>query len=98
MLSSRENPRALVPDGDAGRPAPFRTAQQQPAGHPDQWPYLDTQANRRTDAMDIDLDVPLWTGQVPEVISRFNAAVAAFWTHTGKGCGLSAGDLFGSGT
>ncbi len=98
MLSSRENPRALVPDGDAGRPAPFRTAQQQTAGHPDQWPYLDTQANRRTDAMDTDLDVLLRTGLVPEVISRSSAAVAAFWTHTVNGCGLSAVDLFGSGT
>lgn len=98
MPSLRENPRALVPDVDAGRLAPFRTAQQQTAGHPDQWPYLDTQANRRAGAMDTDLDVLLRTGLESEVISRSSAAVAAFWTHTVNGCGLSAGGLFGSGT
>lgn len=91
--------------------APFRTALRRPAGHPDPLPYLDTEANRRSGAMDIDLDVLLQTramrdaGIPPEVISRTNAAEAAFWTpaqlvahHTVNGCALSAGDLFGSGT
>ncbi|MDQ7743920.1 fumarylacetoacetase [Hydrogenophaga pseudoflava] len=91
--------------------APFRTALRRPAGHPDPLPYLDTEANRRSGAMDIDLDVLLQTramrdaGVPPEVISRSNAAEAAFWTpaqlvahHTVNGCALSAGDLFGSGT
>lgn len=91
--------------------APFRTALQRPAGHPDPLPYLDTEANRRSGAMDIDLEVLLQTqamrdaGIPPEVISRSNAADASFWTpaqlvahHTINGCALSAGDLFGSGT
>ncbi len=91
--------------------APFRTELQRPAGHPDPLPYLDSEANRRSGALDIDLDVLLQTqamrdaGLAPEVISRSNAADASFWTaaqlvahHTINGCALSAGDLFGSGT
>lgn len=91
--------------------APFRTALHRPTGHPDPLPYLDTEANRRSGAMDIDLEVLLQTramrdaGMPPEVISRSNAADASFWTaaqlvahHTVNGCALSAGDLFGSGT
>ena len=91
--------------------APFRTSLQRPAGHPDPLPYLDSEANRRTGALDIGLEVLLQTqamrdaGLPPEVISRSNAADASFWTpaqlvahHTVNGCALSAGDLFGSGT
>jgi fumarylacetoacetase len=44
-------------------------------------------------------------GLAPEIISRSNAAQAAYWSlaqlvthHTVNGCALSAGDLFGSGT
>ncbi len=91
--------------------APFRTALQRPAGHPDPLPYLDAAFNRRSGALDIDLEVLLQTqamrdaGTAPAVISRSNAADASFWTpaqlvahHTVNGCALSAGDLFGSGT
>jgi fumarylacetoacetase len=91
--------------------APFRTVLQRPAGHPDPLPYLDSEANRRSGALDIGLEVLLQTqamrdaGLAPEVISRSNAADASFWTaaqlvahHTVNGCALSAGDLFGSGT
>jgi fumarylacetoacetase len=91
--------------------APFRTSLQRPAGHPDPLPYLDSEANRRSGALDIGLEVLLQTqamreaGQAPEVISRSNAADASFLTpaqlvshHTVNGCALSAGDLFGSGT
>lgn len=91
--------------------APFRSALQRPAGHPDPLPYLDSAPNRQAGALDIGLEVLLQTqamreaGRAPEVISRSNAAEASFWTlaqlvthHTVNGCALSAGDLFGSGT
>lgn len=91
--------------------APFRAALQRSAGHPDPLPYLDAAFNRRSGALDIDLEVLLQTqamrdaGTAPAVISRSNAADASFWTpaqlvahHTVNGCALSAGDLFGSGT
>jgi fumarylacetoacetase len=91
--------------------APFRTSLQRPAGHPDPLSYLNSEANRRGGALDIDLEVLLQTqamrdaGTAPEVISRSNAADASFWTpaqlvahHTVNGCALAAGDLFGSGT
>ncbi|NWF48246.1 fumarylacetoacetase [Hydrogenophaga sp. D2P1] len=91
--------------------APFRQALQRPAGDPPPLPYLRAEASERAGAFDIDLDVLLQTarmraeGHEPEVISRSNAAQAAYWSlaqlvthHTVNGCALSAGDLFGSGT
>jgi len=91
--------------------APFRQALQRPAGDPQPLPYLRANANQSAGAFDIDLDVLLQTarmraeGLTPEVISRSNAAQAAYWSlaqlvthHTVNGCALSAGDLFGSGT
>jgi len=91
--------------------APFRQALQRPAGDPAPLPYLQAEASQSAGAFDIDLDVLLQTarmraeGQAPELISRSNAAQAAYWSlaqlvthHTVNGCALSAGDLFGSGT
>ncbi|MBE0589403.1 MAG: fumarylacetoacetase [Hydrogenophaga sp.] len=91
--------------------APFRQALQRPAGDPAPLPYLQADASQSAGAFDIDLDVLLQTarmraeGLAPEVISRSNAALAAYWSlaqlvthHTVNGCALSAGDLFGSGT
>jgi fumarylacetoacetase len=91
--------------------APFRQALQRPAGDPAPLPYLQADTSQSAGAFDIDLDVLLQTarmhaeGLAPEVISRSNAAQAAYWSlaqlvahHTVNGCALSAGDLFGSGT
>ncbi|UCU95653.1 fumarylacetoacetase [Hydrogenophaga taeniospiralis] len=91
--------------------APFRQALQRPAGDPAPLPYLQADASQSAGAFDIDLDVLLQTarmrteGLAPEIISRSNAAQAAYWSlaqlvthHTVNGCALSAGDLFGSGT
>ena len=91
--------------------APFRQALQRPAGDSAPPPYLPGGAHQNAGALDIDLDVLLQTarmrteGLAPEIISRSNAAQAAYWSlaqlvthHTVNGCALSAGDLFGSGT
>ena len=91
--------------------APFRQALQRPAGDPAPLPYLQADTSQSAGAFDIDLDVLLQTarmraeGLAPELISRSNAAQAAYWSlaqlvthHTVNGCALSAGDLFGSGT
>jgi fumarylacetoacetase len=74
-------------------------------------PYLESAANTRAGAFDIELEVWLQTqamraaGQPGERISRSNFADAAYWTpaqlvahHTVGGCALRPGDLFGSGT
>jgi fumarylacetoacetase len=91
--------------------APFRQALQRPAGDPAPLPYLQADTTQSAGAFDINLDVLLQTarmraeGLAPELISRSNAAQAAYWSlaqlvthHTVNGCALSAGDLFGSGT
>ena len=91
--------------------APFRAPFVRPGGDPQPLPYLDSAANRATGALDIHLEVRLQTaamreaGLEPVVISRSNAAEAAYWTpaqlvahHTVNGCNLQSGDLLGSGT
>jgi fumarylacetoacetase len=91
--------------------APFRAAFVRPDGDPQPLPYLDSAANRAAGALDIHLEVRLQTaamreaGLAPVVISRSNAAEAAYWTpaqlvahHTVNGCNLQSGDLLGSGT
>jgi fumarylacetoacetase len=91
--------------------APFRAPFAHPEGDPQPLPYLDDAANREAGALDISLEVRLQTaamrevGQPPVVISRSNAAEAAYWTaaqlvahHTVNGCNLQTGDLLGSGT
>lgn len=91
--------------------APFRKAFTRPEGDPQPLPYLDSEANRKNGALNVDLEVLIQTekmrneGVSPQCISRSNFAQAAYWTvaqmvahHTVNGCSLSAGDLFGSGT
>ncbi|HET7866299.1 MAG TPA: fumarylacetoacetase [Burkholderiaceae bacterium] len=91
--------------------APFRAPFVRPEGDPQPLPYLDGAANRAAGALDIHLQVLLQTaamreaGLAPVVISRSNAAEAAYWTpaqlvahHTINGCNLQSGDLLGSGT
>jgi len=91
--------------------APFRKPLVRPEGDPQPLPYLRSEANLQSGALDIQLEVLLQTkamreqGLPPEVISRSNAADAAYWTfaqlithHTANGCALAAGDLLGSGT
>jgi fumarylacetoacetase len=91
--------------------APFRKPFVRAEGEPAPLPYLDSEANRRAGAIDIDLEVRLQThrmrelGMPGEVISRSNFSDAAYWTaaqlvahHTVNGCELASGDLFGSGT
>ena len=90
--------------------APFRVPFERPEGEPAPLPYLDTQANRASGAIDIALEAWLQTSAMR------NAGVPAqrlmqsnfrdsYWTlaqlvahHTVNGCNLQAGDLFGSGT
>jgi fumarylacetoacetase len=91
--------------------APFRRGFERPAGDPQPLPYLDSEANRREGAIDIELEVWLQTAKMREAghagdrIATSNYAQAAYWTmaqlvthHTVNGCALSAGDLLGSGT
>ena len=91
--------------------APFRKPLVRLEGDPQPLPYLRSEANLQNGALDIQLEVLLQTpamrkrGLAPEVISRSNAAEAAYWTfaqlvahHTANGCALAAGDLLGSGT
>jgi len=91
--------------------APFRIAQPpRPAGDPAPLPYLLDAGDQARGALDIDLEVLLLTaamrerGMPPHRLSRANAR-ELYWTvaqmvahHTGGGCDLRAGDLFGSGT
>ena len=91
--------------------APFRRPFVRPAGDPQPLPYLDGEANRRSGAIDVELEVLLQTramreaGVAAQRISRSNFADAAYWTpaqmvvhHTVNGCALASGDLFGTGT
>jgi fumarylacetoacetase len=90
--------------------APFRAAFERPADDPAPLPYLDSRANRKGGALDIELEVWLQTAAMREAghagdrLSRSNSA-DAYWTvaqlvahHTVNGCNLAEGDLFGSGT
>jgi fumarylacetoacetase len=91
--------------------APFRAPLRRPAGDPDPLPYLDSAANRKQGALDIQLEVWLQTAAMREAgqpavhLTSGNAREAAYWTpaqlvahHTAGGCNLRPGDLFGSGT
>ena len=90
--------------------APYRVAFERPAEDPQPLPYLDSEANRRAGAVDIQLQVELQTpamrtsGQSGAVICRTSYR-HAYWTvsqlvthHTVNGCNLQPGDLLGSGT
>jgi len=91
--------------------APFRApAFARPAGDPQPLPYLDSEENRASGGVDMQLEVLLLTAQMratgaePVRLSASNFR-DSYWTmrqmlthHTVGGCDLHAGDFFGSGT
>jgi fumarylacetoacetase len=90
--------------------APFRKNWTRPDGDPEPLPYLDSPANRKAGAIDIELEVWLQTpamqknGIAGERLMRSTYG-DAYWTvaqmvahHTVNGCNLRTGDMFGSGT
>lgn len=91
--------------------APFRTAQPaRAAGDPQPLGYLWDERDQSAGAFAIELEVQLITpglaaaGLPPQTLSRSSAA-DLYWTaaqlvahHSGGGCNLQPGDLFGSGT
>jgi fumarylacetoacetase len=91
--------------------APFRTAQPaRPEGDPTPLPYLLDENDQREGALDLELEVLLLTagmrqkGLPPQRVAVSNTR-HMYWTaaqlvahHASGGCGLAAGDLFGSGT
>ena len=91
--------------------APFRTAQPaRPPGDPTPLPYLLDEKDQREGALDLELEVLLLTagmrqkGLPPQRVAVSNTR-HMYWTvaqlvahHASGGCGLAAGDLFGSGT
>lgn len=90
--------------------APYRVQWQRPADDPQPLHYLDSEANRREGAFDIQLQVELQTVRMREAGHSSTAICQtnyrhAYWTvaqmvthHTVNGCNLQPGDLFGSGT
>lgn len=90
--------------------APYRIPFGRAAGEPQPLPYLDSAANRREGAVDIQLELLLQTARMREQGSAGTPVVRtnyrhAYWTlaqlvahHTVGGCNLRAGDLFGTGT
>ncbi|MHB0705158.1 fumarylacetoacetase [Roseomonas mucosa] len=91
--------------------APFRIAQPpRPEGDPAPLPYLLDEADQRTGAFDLELEVLLATARMreqglpPHRVSLSNTR-HMYWTvaqmiahHTSNGCNLQPGDLLGSGT
>lgn len=91
--------------------APFRVAQPlRPEGDPPPLPYLLDADDQREGALNLELEVLLYTPGLaaarlpPETISRSHTR-HLYWTvaqfvahHTVGGCNLQPGDLFGSGT
>jgi fumarylacetoacetase len=91
--------------------APFRTSQAaRPAGDPAPLPYLLDVADQETGALDIDLEVLLFTDglrskQLPAHRLSAGNARHLYWTvaqlvahHASGGCNLRPGDVFGTGT
>jgi fumarylacetoacetase len=91
--------------------APFRVPFTRPTGDPQPLPYLDSDDNRASGAIDITLEVQIETtqmardGQPPARLSTSRWPEAAYWTaaqlvthHTVGGCNLQPGDLLGTGT
>lgn len=92
--------------------APFRCAQPaRPEGDPRPLPYLFDSADQAQGAFDIELEVLLLTERTRQLglpahcLTVSHAASSMYWTvaqmiahHTGNGCQLQPGDLFGSGT
>jgi fumarylacetoacetase len=89
---------------------PYRCAWTRPAEDPQPLPYLDSDYNRASGAIDITLEVWLQTAAMrergePAVRLSQSGFRDAYWTlaqlvahHTSNGCNLSPGDLLGSGT
>lgn len=90
--------------------APYRVAWSRESADPQPLPYLDSPANRKSGAFDIQLEVWLESermraeGQPATRLSRTSFR-HAYWTiaqmlthHTVNGCNLQPGDLLGSGT
>lgn len=91
--------------------APFRTAQPaRPAGDPSPLPYLLDEADQKTGALAVDLEVYLASAKMrqaglpPQRLSHGNAC-NMYWTaqqivthHASNGCNLRPGDLLGTGT
>jgi fumarylacetoacetase len=86
--------------------APYRQAWARTSDHPQPLPYLDSNQNRGSGAVDMKLEVLLKTPTMDAAervgLSNFNQA---YWSiaqmvthHTVNGCNLNAGDFFGSGT
>ncbi|MEJ2800573.1 fumarylacetoacetase [Comamonadaceae bacterium PP-2] len=91
--------------------APFRAPFVRDAGEPAPLPYLDSEGNRASGAVDIMLEVSIQTRRMAEAgqpavrLTLGNSREAAYWTpaqllahHTVNGCNLQPGDLLGSGT
>ena len=91
--------------------APFRVGQQpRPAGDPSPLPYLLDEADQRSGAFDVRIEVSVRSrrmgaeGLPPHRLGRTNA-LHLYWTpgqliahHSVNGCDLAAGDLLGTGT
>jgi len=92
--------------------APFRAPQQAvpEEGWPEPLPYLDSEQNRASGAIDVNFQVLVSTEKMREegmepVVNSRNKTLDASWTiaqiiaqHTSNGCNLRSGDLIGSGT
>jgi fumarylacetoacetase len=89
---------------------PFRCASERPADDPQPLPYLDSAANRKRGAWDVQLEVWLQTPAMQAAGiqgERLSASSLrdAYWTlaqlvthHTVNGCNLRTGDVLGTGT
>lgn len=90
--------------------APYRTEWTRDAEDPQPLPYLESDANRKEGAFDIQLEVLIQTeqmrnaGESAKSVSLSNFS-HSYWTvaqmvahHTVNGCNLKPGDFFGSGT
>ncbi len=91
--------------------APFRQPFTRPPGDPQPLPYLNSQVEAHSGAVDVTLEVWLQSASMREQghpgdrIVRTNFAKSAYWTiaqlvahHTINGCALMTGDLLGTGT
>jgi fumarylacetoacetase len=91
--------------------APYRAAFTRPADDPQPLPYLSSDANSESGALDVTLEVAIVTAKMratnaaPYTLSRGNLRDAAYWTvaqlvahHTVNGCNMQPGDLLGTGT
>ncbi|UCE31982.1 MAG: fumarylacetoacetate hydrolase family protein, partial [Burkholderiales bacterium] len=90
--------------------APYRTQWGRPADDPQPLPYLESEANRSSGAIDMQIEAWLQTaamrerGTGPARLSH-SSFRHSYWTvgqmiahHTVGGCNLQPGDLIGSGT